>query len=59
MATFSASENCHSKTLFQYIKYGLLEGLSLNYVSIFEGDGGHKMLADAYVGEGGVSELLT
>ena len=32
---------------------------SLNYVSIFEGGGGRKMLTDAYVGEGGVSKMLT
>ena len=34
-------------------------GPSLNYVSIFEGGGGQKMLTDAYVGEGGVSKMLT
>ena len=28
------------------------KGSSLNYVSIFEGGRGHKMLTDAYLGEG-------
>ena len=34
-------------------------GPSINYVSISEGGGGHKMLTDAYVGEGGISKMLT
>ena len=34
------------------------KGSSLNYVSIFEGGRGHKMLTDAYLGEGGVFEML-
>ena len=34
-------------------------GASINYVSMFEGGGGHEMLMDAYVGEGGVSKMLT
>ena len=34
------------------------KGPSLNYVSIFEGGRGHKMLTCAYVGEGGVFEML-
>ena len=34
-------------------------GTSINYVSMFEGGGGHEMLMDAYVGEGGISEMLT
>ena len=29
----------------------------MNYVSILEG--GHEMLIDAYVGEGGISDMLT
>ena len=33
-------------------------GPSLNYVSIFEGGRGQKMLTYAYVGEGGVFEML-
>lgn len=35
------------------------KGPSINYVSMFEGGGGHKMLMDAYVGEGGKFEMLT
>ena len=35
------------------------KGQSINYVSMFEGGGGHKMLTDAYVGEGGISKMLT
>ena len=31
---------------------------SINYISIFEGGGGHKMLTDAYIGEGSVFEML-
>ena len=34
-------------------------GTSINYVSMFEGGGGYEMLTDAYVGEGGKSEMLT
>ena len=37
----------------------ITKGPSLNYVSIFEGGGGIKMLTDAYMGEGGVSKMLT
>ena len=33
-------------------------GPSINYVSMVEGGGGSKMLTDAYVGEGGGSEML-
>ena len=40
-------------------KFWLHKGPSTNYVSIFEGGGGHKMLTDAYLGEGGVFQMLT
>ena len=43
---------------FGYLSQNICMGLSLNYVSIFEG-GGDKMLTDAYVGEGGLCEMLT
>ena len=35
------------------------EGTSINYVSMFEGGEGHIMFMDAYVVEGGMSEMLT
>ena len=34
--------------------FAMHKGPSINYVSIFEGGGGQKMLTDAYVGEGGI-----
>ena len=44
---------------FQTIEVQVIrKGPSLNYVSIFEGGRGHKMLTDAYLGEGGVFEML-
>ena len=36
----------------------MYKGPSINYVSIFEGGGGQKMLTDAYIGEGSVFEML-
>ena len=50
-------KNC-SLTLFHYNLHSVKvvrikgKGPSINYVSMFEGGGGHKMLMDAYVGEG-------
>ena len=42
--------------VFIFVK--IQKGPSLNYVSIFEGGRGHKMLTYAYIGEGGVFEML-
>ena len=46
-----------SKIVSKLVSF-LTKGPSLNYVSIFEGGRGHKMLTDAYLGEGGVFEML-
>ena len=39
--------------MYKALLFDREKGTSINYVSIFEGGGGCKMLTDAYVGGGG------
>ena len=47
------------KPLILIATYWSTKGTSINYVTMFQGVGGHEMLMGVYVGEGGISDMLT